>query len=261
MVISLFGRGDPIHLMNVYSDDQHRVIRLVANQLDSLLPMQYMGRDFNCHSWEWDNAVPHHRTTPILLVETAASLGLEYVRPENPEHTYESRANVRVRAVIDLVFVTPDTTLSARVHREVNLQGQLDHISLSATIPLRQSLPEIKGRTLKLFSDEEKEFIVDIMTSMSDLAEYTPTSRREVKVLVLGMADVFLAAWLKHLSEFKVAPNSKEYWTPKCSEALQTYCDSCAIKDYKASRNVVKETKHEFFDKYIEEIATTNKCP
>jgi hypothetical protein len=63
------------------------------------------------------------------------------------------------------------------------------------------------------------------------------------------------------LSEFKVAPNSKEYWTPKCSEALQTYHDSHAIEDYKAFRNVVKETKHEFFDKCIKEIATTNKRP
>jgi hypothetical protein len=88
---------------------------------------------------------------------------------------------------------------------------------------------------------------------MSDLARYTPTSRREVEVLVSGMADVFSAAWLKHLSEFKVAPNSKEYWTPKCSEALQTHRDSRAIEDYKAFRNVVKETKHEFFDKHIEE--------
>jgi endonuclease/exonuclease/phosphatase family metal-dependent hydrolase len=107
--------------------------------------MQYMGGDFNCHLREWDDAVPHHRTTPILLVETAASLSLEYARPENPGHTYESRANVRVRSVIDLVFVMPDTTLSARVHRKVNLQEQSDHIPLSTTISLRQSLPDING--------------------------------------------------------------------------------------------------------------------
>jgi hypothetical protein len=220
-----------------------------------------MGRDFNCHLREWDDGIPHHRTTPILLVDMAASLGLEYARPENPGHTYRSRANIRVRSIIDLVFVTPDTTLSARVHREVNLQGQSDHILLSATVPLRQSLPEIKGRTLKPFSDEEKEFIANIMISMSDLTGYTPTTKREVEVLASGITDVFSVAWLRHLSEFKVAPNSKEYWTPKCSEALCMYRDSCVIEDYKAFRNVVKKTKHEFFDKHIKEIATTNKCP
>jgi hypothetical protein len=97
-------------------------------------------------------------------------------------------------------------------------------------------LPEVKGRTLKPFSDEEKEFIADIMTGMSDLTRYTPTSRRDVEVLASGIADVFSAAWLGHSSEFKVAPNSKEYWTPKCSEALQAYRDSRAIEDYKAFR-------------------------
>jgi endonuclease/exonuclease/phosphatase family metal-dependent hydrolase len=141
MVISLVGNGDPIHLMNVYSDDQHRAIRLIADSIDSLPQMQFMGGDFNCHSRECDDNVPHHRTTPMLLVDTAALLGLEYARPENPGHTYESRADIRVRSVIDLVFITPDTTLSARVRREVNLQGQSDHIPLSATIPLRQSMP------------------------------------------------------------------------------------------------------------------------
>jgi hypothetical protein len=78
MVISLFGSGDPIHLMNVYSDDQHQAIRLIGDQSDSLPPMQYMGGDFNCHSREWDDRVPHHRTTPILLMDTAASLSLSF---------------------------------------------------------------------------------------------------------------------------------------------------------------------------------------
>ena len=93
MVISLFGSGDPIHLINVYSDDQHRVIRLIADGLNHLLPMCYIGRDFNCHSREWDNAVPHHWMTPILLLDTAASISLKYARPENPGHTYVSRAD------------------------------------------------------------------------------------------------------------------------------------------------------------------------
>jgi hypothetical protein len=191
--------------------------------------MQLMGGDFNCHSREWDNAVPHHRTTPILLVDTAASLGLEYARPENPGHTFESRANTNVRSVLDLIFVPSDSTLSARVQREVNLQGQSDHIPLSATIPLRQSMPEIKGRTLKPFSDKEKEFVAEIMTGMSDLSGYIPTTKREVDALAAGIADAFAAAWHIHSSEFKVAPNSKEYWTPECSEALQVYRDSRTV--------------------------------
>ena len=39
MVISLFGEGSPIHLMNVYSDDQHRAIKILADRSASLPPM------------------------------------------------------------------------------------------------------------------------------------------------------------------------------------------------------------------------------
>jgi hypothetical protein len=43
-------------------DDQHGAIRLIADQSDSLPPMDYMGGDFTCHLREWDDHVPHHRT-------------------------------------------------------------------------------------------------------------------------------------------------------------------------------------------------------
>ena len=128
MVISLFGEGEPMHLMNVYSDDQHWAIRLIADRSASLPPMCYMGGDFNCHSREWDDNVPHHRTTATLLTETAASMGLVYSRPINPGPTYESRANENSRSVLDLVFVTLEESLSASVRREPNIRGRSDHI-------------------------------------------------------------------------------------------------------------------------------------
>ena len=77
MVISLYVGDNPIYLMNVYSDDQHRAIELIAGRVDSLPHMTIMAGDFNCHSSEWDPAVQHHWTTSILLVDTAAHLGLE----------------------------------------------------------------------------------------------------------------------------------------------------------------------------------------
>ena len=72
MVVSLYVGSDPIYLMNVYSDDQHRGIELIAGRIESLPQMAIMAGDFNCHSSEWDPAVQHHRTTPILLLDIAA---------------------------------------------------------------------------------------------------------------------------------------------------------------------------------------------
>ncbi|KAJ3509663.1 hypothetical protein NMY22_g16221 [Coprinellus aureogranulatus] len=50
MVVSLYVGSDPIYLMNVYSDDQHRGIELIAGRIESLPQMAIMAGDFNCHS-------------------------------------------------------------------------------------------------------------------------------------------------------------------------------------------------------------------
>ncbi|RXW14340.1 hypothetical protein EST38_g11511, partial [Candolleomyces aberdarensis] len=220
-----------------------------------------MGGDFNCHSREWDPDVPHHRTVPILLLETAASLGLEYARPSNSGPTYVSRANANTRSVIDLVFVETSETLSAGVQRETDRQGQSDHIPLSATIQLRHMVPKIKGRTLKPFSDEEKEFVADIVLDMGDLLNYHPTSVNEVEFMTSAIADAFSTAWLKHSSEYTVGPNSKEYWNNECTRTLEEYRRVMSVENHKAFRSAVKAAKRTFFDERIEEIATTNKRP
>ncbi|KAJ3543958.1 hypothetical protein NMY22_g2960 [Coprinellus aureogranulatus] len=78
----------------MYSDDQHRGIELIAGCVESLPQMTIIAGDFNCHSSEWDPAVQHHQTTSILLVNTAAQLGLEYAPPSNPGPTFVSHANL-----------------------------------------------------------------------------------------------------------------------------------------------------------------------
>jgi endonuclease/exonuclease/phosphatase family metal-dependent hydrolase len=115
-----------------------------------------MGGDFNCHSSEWDDNVAHHRTTPILLLDMAANLGIEYAPPCNPGPTFVSRADPNIRSVIDLVFVSPSNVIAAAPYRREDLQGQSDHIPLSTHIPLGFTSRPLKGRTLKPMSDEER---------------------------------------------------------------------------------------------------------
>ncbi|KAJ2936696.1 hypothetical protein H1R20_g404, partial [Candolleomyces eurysporus] len=201
-----------------------------------------MGGDFNCHSREWDQDVQHHRTTAILLVETAASLGLEYARPSNYGPT------------------TTDT-LSACVKRAVEHQGRSDHIPLSAKIPLRHAVPKVKGRTLKPFSDEEKEFVADIVLDIGDLSGYHPTTAEEVERMTSAIAGAFSTAWKKHSTEYVVGPNSREYWSDDCTRALEEYRREMSTENHKAFRSAVKAAKREFFDKRIKEVATTNKRP
>ena len=90
LVISLFSEGRTINIMNVYSDDQHTAINILADRAPTLPPFDLMAGDFNCHSREWDPSVPHHRMTAILLLDSVAKLGLELTLPVNPGPTFLS---------------------------------------------------------------------------------------------------------------------------------------------------------------------------
>ncbi|KAJ3495161.1 hypothetical protein NMY22_g19974 [Coprinellus aureogranulatus] len=80
-----------------------------------------MARDFNCHSSERHPAVQHHRTTPILLVDTTARLGLEYTSPSNPGPTFVSRADPNIRSVINLMLLPPGDVIASALERATNL--------------------------------------------------------------------------------------------------------------------------------------------
>jgi hypothetical protein len=43
-------------------------INLIAERADSLPELDYMARDFNCHSREWDEGVPNHPGAALILV-------------------------------------------------------------------------------------------------------------------------------------------------------------------------------------------------
>ncbi|KAJ2926390.1 hypothetical protein H1R20_g10713, partial [Candolleomyces eurysporus] len=152
-------------------------------------------------------------------------------------------------------------TLSACVKRAVEHQGRSDHIPLSATIPLRHAVPKVKGRTLEPFSDEEKEFVADIVLDIGDLSGYHPTTAEEVERMTSAIANAFSTAWKKPSTEYIVGPNSREYWSDKCTRALEEYRREMSTENHKAFRSAVKAAKREFFDKWIEEVATANKHP
>jgi len=63
LVLSLFSGGRTINIMNVYSDDQHTAINLLAERAPTLPACVLMtAGDFNCHSCEWDPSVPRYRS-------------------------------------------------------------------------------------------------------------------------------------------------------------------------------------------------------
>ncbi|KAJ3502935.1 hypothetical protein NMY22_g18421 [Coprinellus aureogranulatus] len=243
MVVSLYMGSNPIYLMNVYSDDQHRGIELIAGRIESLPHMAIMARDFNCHSSEWDPVVQHHWTTPILLVDTAARLGLEYAPPSNPGPTFVSRADPNVRSVIDLMFLPPGDVIASAPERATNLQGKLDHVPLTTLLPLDQVTRQHKGCTIKGGSNEEAAFIFQINTGLADLLH--------------GLGPLNTPEVVEDLSQ-DIA-GSKPWWGETCQTAYDEYREDNSPETRRAFRAAVRAAKREFFDKKVTEISIDHK--
>ncbi|KAJ3529443.1 hypothetical protein NMY22_g9001 [Coprinellus aureogranulatus] len=222
---------------NIFVTSDYNSIELIAGRIESLPQMTIMGGDFNCHSSEWDPAVQHHRTTPILLVDTAAQLGLEYAPPSNLGPTFVSRADLNVRSVIDLTFLPPGDVIAGAPERATNLQGELDHVPLTTLLPLDQVTHQHKGRTIKGGSDEEAAFILQIKT---------------------GLAALLHEVYSKG---YTITVKSKPWWGKTCQEAYDEYREDNSPNTRCTFWAAVKAAKWEFFDEKVTEISIDHKRP
>ena len=235
-------------------------LALATRRAESLPAMEYMAGDFNCHSREWDNAVPNHRDTAILLLETAARLGVEYSPPVNPGPTYVSYADANIRSVIDLVFVPSAYVLSAAPLRDQDLKGTSDHFPLSSVIKLSNYAERIKGRTLK--EDAVAPFFMQVEKEMPGLSDlYDLNTAEGVEELSVAIEKVFSDAWFAHSEEYIITPRSKKWWTDECQKAYDEWKADDSAETRGAFRRLVKKTRREFFDERIKDISETDKRP
>jgi hypothetical protein len=57
MIITVRGHPDPLHLMNMYSDEDGSAIWYIEDHLEVFPDLGYMGGDFNCPSSHWDATI------------------------------------------------------------------------------------------------------------------------------------------------------------------------------------------------------------
>ena len=89
-----------------------------------------MAGDFNTHSNRWDDGFPTRGgTTPDILMDVAARLGVSYSRLNNYGVTHISNDPTKQGTVIDLVFCE-DISLSNCPTLRGDLRGTSDHIPL-----------------------------------------------------------------------------------------------------------------------------------
>ncbi|PPR03570.1 hypothetical protein CVT26_006106, partial [Gymnopilus dilepis] len=257
--LDYMGEGSITYLLNVYSDEEHTAIRFLADKQDDIPQLDYMGGDFNCHSSVWDGNVPHHRTTAISLLDSAASLGLDLALPLDPGPTHYPHDRRLRPSVIDLVFVHPGAALSSNVRRLTDLRGPSDHVPLGTLVPVgtasRTALP------VKLPDDSVEQFLSDVSDAIKaiDVAVLAPTTPDQVEALAQAIASAFRGAWDTHAREVFHTNRTKPWWNAECRAAIAKYRETGSPADFNAFRKVCRKVKRAFFDARISEIATSNK--
>jgi hypothetical protein len=72
MIVTVRGHLGPLHLMNMYSDENGSAVRYIEDNLEAFPDLGYMGGDFNCPSSHWDATIVAEGMT--LLADSLVSL-------------------------------------------------------------------------------------------------------------------------------------------------------------------------------------------
>ncbi|CAA7264635.1 unnamed protein product [Cyclocybe aegerita] len=236
-------------------------IEHLAAHVHSLPPFIYMAGDFNCVSTTWDDYEHGESSTAISLWDTASQIGLEWARPSNHGPTRISPNPNQRSNVLDLVFLAPSEILISMPRLEHNLQGPSDHVPICTDLDIGPEPPGSGRRTIKPGSEAEKSFISDILRDLAAIPVAALATKEGVEALADAIATAFSDAWLAHLTESKPTKRSKSWWTEECSETFRVYQLSRSLADYNKFKKACKDTKRDFFDERIAEIATSRKRP
>ncbi|KXN86539.1 hypothetical protein AN958_09949 [Leucoagaricus sp. SymC.cos] len=234
-VLSLFMLCGMVNLLNIYSNDAHTAINLLAWEVNQLPAFIYMGGDFNCHSEVWDLSCTSHPLVAQHLLELASNIGLEWAPPSNLRLTHIPHSLDLARSVIDLVFTVPSVSASDLPQLDLNQHRPLDHVLISTLLPLSEVEIQVSYMVILRVSLEESGFLINLATGLRSLDVGDLSSPDQIEAAALVVAEVFFSTWNAHVKEIIVTGHSW-LWTSHLA-------------------------KWWFFDAHIQEIAIENQRP
>ena len=258
---SFFNNSVIFWIMNVYSDSSHSAIKYLKDTEVNLNNLLIMTRDFNIYDSLWDPSYNFHSSISNDLFMITNSFDLNLSVPINQVPTrYSDNAN-NSNSVIDLIFLQNNSLgiISYSIHPDWQLT--LDHVPLTVTIPISKKHIPTHKRTLIRNSVEEREFIEEVITSFTKIDTSKISNILELEEIILVWANIVDCSWMKHSKFVNITKCSKSWWNDKCNQDLVIYRFSKNIESWKTFRKTVKQSKREFFDLKILEIANKKRGP
>jgi len=218
-----------------------------------------MTGDFNIRDSLWDPSFPFHSSISDNLIMIADSLAL--LSPTNPSPTRFSDTAGESNSVIDLIFLRSGSI--ELDHHTILSKSWLssDHAPLTIDIPICNEVIQSSKLVITSGSDQEKEFIKDVMSSLISLDTSNIESIESLNQIVNQLGSIIEQMWSKNAKRSRISKHSKQWWSDSCSLALNNYRSSRSWDNWKVFKLTVKEAKWSFFDNKIQEITNKSRGP
>jgi hypothetical protein len=195
MIVTVISHLGPLHLMNMYSDENGSAIQYIEDNLEVFPDLGYMGGDFNCPSSHWDATVLHKHPMATRLMECTTSLNMERLALPLGWVTHLPYNAALRGSILDLVFLpiyrgyTADLTIGDK--------GKPDHFPLLLDVPLKVFWPEGK-MSIKANSEQEADFLGEVIISLGQIPIPDVMSGDHTQVVAQVISKVFDSAWTHH---------------------------------------------------------------
>jgi len=128
-----------------------------------------MTGDFNIRDSLWDSSFQFHSSVSDDLIMIADSFDLSLSLPTNPGPTRFSDTAGESNSVIDLMFLRHGSVELDRHTILSDSRLSSDHAPLSVNIPIFEEIIQSSKFTIPPKSDQEMEFIKDIISNFKSL--------------------------------------------------------------------------------------------
>ena len=260
-VVSFHNGQNLNFIINIYSDHQQQALQALHDAPPSFNNSLLMTGDFNIRDNDWDPSFPHHSQHTDKLLIIADSLGLDLSSPTHQVPTRYANNNNGTNSVLDLVFIPLHNSGFNQHEILPDIRKPSDHVLLIIKIGIQDINNNSIKCTIKKNSDQEKNFIKNIISNTHLLNMEDIHTKEDLEVCVNHLSEIFQTSWDKHSKETRFAKHSKKWWNADCTDSINKYRSNSSIDNWKNFKSIIWKSKIEFFDKKILEIASSNKRP
>ena len=257
-LISFFNDNTCFFILNVYSDSSHTALKYLKDTEVNIDNVLIMTGDFNIRDRLWDPTFPHHSTISDDLFIIADSFNLSLSTTTNLCPTrcvrrseLSPRPNVPTKWLIwtwqspylpwKLTLLGSRSTLRRNSHHWRSLSGIEIHNS-----------PK---------SDQEKAFINKVISNFKTLNTNDMDDDVKLDHVIKQIGHIIDHAWKDNAKKSRISKHSKQWWSDKCSQALNNYRNSRSLENWKNFKRAIKNAKRSYFDDKIQEITSKRKGP